>query len=86
VNRSEWAAARHSYRLSGRNSHLGEELPIPSWLSNSIHDRIDQSCLACQDFLGTKYGIAECTVCPLADFVRRLSVGAIRESPERINL
>ena len=85
MNRSEWAAARHSYRLSGRNSQSGEELPIPSWLSNSIHDHIDQSCLACQDFLGIKYGIAECTVCPLANFVSRLNVGAIRESPTRSN-
>ena len=85
MNHSEWAATRHSYRLAEKYQHPGEKLPIPSWLPLLISDRISASCQICQEFLEIKYGSAECTVCPLADFVNRLNVGAIHESPKRSN-
>jgi hypothetical protein len=69
------ATARHSYRLAGRGSHnfaLQEKLLIPIWVSKAVSNRISLSCQSCQDFLDIKYGVAECMVCPLADFVRRL--------------
>jgi hypothetical protein len=83
MNRSEWAAARHSYRLGAAHRlaesklHPVGRLPVPSWVSKWLSDHIQSSCFLCQEDLDIHYGSAECTVCPLADFVNRLKKGNI---------
>jgi hypothetical protein len=71
MNRLELAASRHSFRLAENILQSGVKLPIPSWVPEQVSSRIMLSCHACQDFIDIHYGSAECTVCPLADFVAR---------------
>lgn len=47
-------------------------LAVPAWLPEQITSQIYAACFACQKFLNIHYGSAECTVCPLANFVKRL--------------
>jgi hypothetical protein len=73
MNRREWAAARHSYKFVNKYFSFGESLPIPSNVPEFISSKLKLSCSVCQDFMAISYGSAECSVCPLADFVARLN-------------
>jgi len=78
VNRSERAAARHSFRSAQQNWKPGDKLPSPTWLPLLVSENIHAACFSCQELLEIKYGSAECAVCPLADFLSRLTLEANR--------
>ncbi len=59
--------------LERRRQNRHARLPVPSWLPERASVPIQAACLACQETMDIRYGAAECSICPLADLVKRLN-------------